>query len=192
MEPLRKALAILLIPTAFYISGCSVLGAGEPTPLATLTVMEEEELALARAEELAVAMQTIDTSDPEGWQEAVYSLCNDDGRWQWEENFRRGFWDQMVAVGSFVTDDVAIEYNDFFTPPDKPKIINEEGFLVTFVIVEGMAHRRMIDTGETSVDPFRNQMMLAKEPGGEWLLAMLDTVNLWTDEPPSVSSEEPQ
>ena len=186
MEPLRKALAILLIPTAFYISGCSVLGAGEPTPLATLTVMEEEELALARAEELAIAMQTIHTSDPEGWQERVYSLCNDDGRWQWEENFRRGFWDQMVAVGSFVTDDVAIQYNDFLAPADKPNIIDEAGFLVAFVIVEGTAHRRMIDSGETSEDPFRNQMMLAKEPGGEWLLAMLDTVNLWTDEPPSV------
>jgi hypothetical protein len=185
MEPLRKALAIILIPMAFQISGCSMLGAREPTPLPTLAVAEEEEPALARAEELAIAMQTIDTSDPEGWQERVYSLCNEDGRWQWEENFRRGFWDQMVAVGSFVTDDVTIVRNDFFASPDKPNIINEGGFLVTFIIVEGTAHRRMVDTGETSEDPFRNQMMLAKEPGGEWLLAMLDTVNLWSDEPPS-------
>jgi hypothetical protein len=92
----------------------------------------------------------------------------------------------MVAVGSFLTDEVVVEHNDFFAPPDSPNITNEEGFLVTFVIVEGTAHRRMVDTGETSEDPFRNQMMLAKEPGGEWLLAMLDTVNLWSDEPPVV------
>lgn len=182
----RRVVVELLIALALVTAGCSILSGGEPTPVPTLTVEEEEELALARAEELAIAMQTIDTSDPEGWQERVYSLCNEDGRWQWEENFRRGFWEQMVAVGSFVTDDVAIEYNDFFAPPDKPNIINEEGFLVTFVIVEGTAHRRMTDTGETSEDRFLNQMMLAKEPGGEWLLAMLDTVNLWTDEPPSV------
>ena len=185
MEPLRRALAIILIPMAFCISGCSMLGHSEPTPVPTFSVEEEEELALARAAELAVAMQTIDTSDPEGWQERVYSLCNDDGRWQWEENFRRGFWEQMVAVGSFLTDEVVVEHNDFFAPPDSPNIINEEGFLVTFVIVEGTAHRRMADTGETSEDPFRNQMMLARGPGGEWLLAMLDTVNLWSDEPPS-------
>ena len=186
MRLVRKALAIILIPMAFHISGCSMMGPRESTPVPTLSVEEEEELALARAEELAVAMQTIDTSDPEGWQERVYSLCNDDGRWQWEENFRRGFWEEMVAVGSFLTDEVVVEDNDFFAPPDNPNIINEEGFLVTFVIVEGTAHRRMVDTGEMSEHPFRNQMMLAKEPGGEWLLAMLDTVNLWSDELPPV------
>jgi len=186
MERLRITLAILLISLASCVSACSMLGNADPRPVPTVTVEEEEGLALARAAEFAVAMQTIDTSDPEGWQERVYSLCNEDGRWQWEENFRRGFWEQMVSVGSFVTDDVAIQYNDFFAPPDSPNIINEEGILVTFVIVEGTAHRRMADTGEKSEDPFRNQMMLAKEPGGEWLLAMLDTVNLWSDEPPPV------
>ena len=184
MGTLRKALTLILIPMASCLSGCSMLGTGEPTPVPTLAVEEEERLALARAEELAIAMQTIDTSDPEVWQEAVYSLCNEDGRWQWEENFRRGFWEQMVAVGSFVTDEVVIEHSDFFAPPDSPKIIDQEGFLVTFVVVEGTAQRRMVDTGETSEDPFRNQMMLAREPGGEWLLAMLDTVNLWSDKPP--------
>jgi hypothetical protein len=183
---LRKTLATMVASLVLFSVGCSLLGAREPTPVPTLTLQEEEELALARAEELAVAMQTIDTSDPEGWQERVYSLCNEDGRWQWEENFRRGFWEQMVAVGSFLTNEVVVEHNDFFAPPDSPNITNEEGFLVTFVIVEGTAHRRMVDTGETSEDPFRNQMMLAKEPGGEWLLAMLDTVNLWSDEPPVV------
>jgi len=183
---LRKTLASMVASLMLLSAGCSLLGSREPTPVPTLTVEEEEELALATAEELAIAMQTIDTSDLEGWQERVYSLCNEDGRWQWEENFRRGFWEQMVAVGSFVTDEVVIEHNDFFASPDSPNIITQEGFLVTFIIVEGTAHRRMADTGEISEDPFRNQMMLAKEPGGEWLLAMLDTVNLWADEPPPV------
>jgi hypothetical protein len=190
MELMRKGLAIVLMSLMICTCGCSVLGRAGPTPLPTLTVHDEEELALARAEELAIAMQSIDTSDLEGWQGRVYALCNDDGRWQWEENFRRGFWEQMVAVGSFVTDEVVIGNNDFFTPPDSPNIIDQEGSLVTFVIVEGTAHRRMLDTGETSEDPFRNQMMLAKEPGGEWLLAMLDTVNLWSDEPAETQSGE--
>ncbi len=190
MELLRKGLTIALMSLTICTNGCSVLGRAVPTPLPTLTVEEEEERALARAEELAIAMQSIDTSDPDGWQGRVYPLCNDDGRWQWQENFRRGFWERMVAVGSFVTDEVVIEQNHFFAPPDSPNIIDEEGSLVTFVIVEGIAHRRMLDTGETSEDPFRNQMMLAKESGGEWLLAMLDTVNLWSDEPAVTQSGE--
>lgn len=190
MEVMRKGLTIALISLTIFTCGCSLLGRSVPTPVPTLTVEEEEEQALTRAEELAIAMQSIDTSNPEGWRGRVYPLCNDDGRWQWEENFRRGFWEQMVAVGSFVTGEVVIEHNDFFAPPDSPNIIDEEGSLVTFVIVEGTAHRRMLDTGETSEDPFRNQMMLAKEPGGQWLLAMLDTVNLWSDEPAEMQSGE--